>query len=303
MDYVVQVDKLPLPGETVLSREFIINPGGKGANQAYALGKIGANVVMLGAIGEDNNGEQLKNNLMNVGVDVSRLKVCKDNTGIAIINIDNKAENNIVVVQGANLYVTPDYIEQNEDIIKESEFIILQLEIPIESVIHAIRIAKSYGKTVILDPAPAPKNLSYDVFKDILSYVDILKPNESELEILSGIDCSDSSYNLACKKILDMGMKGCIVTSLGEKGVLLAKSDSEFINFEAKKVKAIDTTAAGDSFTAALTFALSKGLSIDIAINLAIEISAIVVTRKGAQASFPTKLEIKELTEKYHINL
>lgn len=289
MDFVIETSKMPAPGETVIGNNFSLVPGGKGANQAYALGKLGANTIMIGAVGNDNYGIKLLDNLNSVNVNTNNIvKLDNVNTGCAFITVDNNGENCITVISGANEKLNENMIYNNKHIITEADIIIMQLEIPLEIVNLVAKIAKEHNKFVILDPAPAVSNISDELLKNI----DIIKPNETEIEILSGqkIESNEDVIN-AARLLIQKGVKNVIVT-LGKKGSLLITKDV-VKSFSALDVKAIDTTAAGDSFTAALAKSLSEGKSLDDAINYGHLVSSIVVTRKGAQSSIPSPEEIE----------
>lgn len=288
VDYVLQVDHMPALGETLLSQKFSIIPGGKGANQAFALGSMGADVAMLGAVGQDDNGSVELASLAGVGVDVSRIKKSSEAaTGMAIIPVNAEGENSIIVVQGANALVTPAYIDSCKDMLEAADFVLLQLEIPLETVVHAATLAKSLGKTVILDPAPAP-----DALPDaLLRCVDYLKPNEIELAMLTGIE---DHLEEACDALLDRGV-GCVLASLGSEGAFVRSREGLSRSFPAPKVKAVDTTAAGDTFTAAVAYALARNSGIEKAIPFAAKAAALAVQRWGAQSSVPNGEESRAL--------
>lgn len=294
MDFVIEVNKMPLPGETILGKSFTLIPGGKGANQAYAIGKLGAKASMLGAIGNDEYGMRLLENLNSVNVNTDNItKLDNINTGCAFINVDETGENSIVVVSGANQKITKEMIDNNINLIEEADIIVMQLEIPIEVVTYAAKLAKERGKLVILDPAPAVSDLNEELFSNI----DIVKPNETEIEILSGIETKSKDDIIKAAKILiEKGVNTVIVT-LGENGSLLVTKE-KIESFASPNVEAIDTTAAGDSFTAALAKSLLEGKSIEEAIKFGHIVSAIAVTKKGAQTSIPTQDEVDNfLTE------
>lgn len=281
-DYVAQVDNIAQVGETVLAKSYELFPGGKGANQAYAIGKLGGSVSLLGAVGNDEQGNYLLNNLSSVGVDVRAVKIHdREHTGVAWITVDKAGDNSITVIQGANKAVDIQYIENNIAVIEQADIVVMQLEIPLETVVHTAKRAKSLGKQVFLDPAPAVNNLPNELF----SNVDLIKPNETELCILTGTSLDDEDYAKKVDVLKRMGAKQVVVT-LGAKGTYLGNGNGSL--FEAHRVKAIDTTAAGDGFTAALTVALSHGESIEDAISFAQRVSSIIVTRKGAQSSIPS---------------
>lgn len=289
MDFVVNVDKPPLPGETIIADDFSLVPGGKGANQAYALGKLGVSVSMLGAVGEDEYGNKLISNLSSANVNVENIvKMNNAKTGNAFINVDKNGENTIIVVSGTNNKITKELIDKNIHLIEKAKVIVMQLEIPIEVVEYVAETAKRLGKIVVVDPAPAQINLPENLFKN----TDIMKPNETELQTISGIKIENYDDILrAAKKILQMGVKNVIVT-LGENGSLLV-NDNCIKRFATPQVNAIDTTAAGDSFTAGLVKSLIEEKSLEDAIKYGHIVSSIVVTRKGAQSSIPTKEEVE----------
>jgi len=298
MDFVIEVDKMPLPGQTILGEEFALIPGGKGANQAYAAGKLGANVSMLGAVGNDEYGKKLLKNLNSVNVNTDKIEKLENvNTGCAFINVDKNGENSIVVVSGANKKITTETINNNINLIEQADIIVMQLEIPIEVVEYVAKIAKEKGKIVILDPAPAIPNLS----RELLSNVDIIKPNETEIQIVSGMQIeSIEDMVKAARSLIDNGVKTVIVT-LGGEGSLLVTSEKEE-RFPSLGLKPIDTTAAGDSFTAALAKSLVEGKELEEAIRYAHIVSSIVITRKGAQTSIPTQDEIDEFLKEWRKN-
>lgn len=289
MDFVIEVKKMPLPGETILGKIFTLVPGGKGANQAFAIGKLGANVDMIGAVGNDEYGNKLLDNLHCVNVNTNNIsKIDGVNTGCAFINVDENGENSITVISGANEKITPEMIYNNINLIDEAEIIVMQLEIPIEIVTLVAKLAREKGKLIILDPAPAISNIS----TELLSNVDIIKPNETEIQILSGIETkSKDDIIIAAKSLIAKGVK-CVIVTLGENGSLLV-TDEKIQSFGAFNVNAIDTTAAGDSFTAALAKSLLDGKTIEEAIRFGHLVSSIVVTKKGAQTSIPSQDEIE----------
>lgn len=288
LDMVVNVDHTPLVGETILSDKMELIPGGKGANQACAAGCLGADVAILGAVGKDTYAEIQKESLKKAGVDVSHL-VCRENdaTGLAMITVNKDGDNSIVVVSGANATLSPKDIDDNRELIESCDIVIFQLEIPLETVCYAVKLAKSLGKTVILDPAPVPKEFPEELYK----YVDIIKPNETELGMLTGISNAEEHLEEAVELLRERGAKDILVT-LGEKGVYLNEENGTSCRIPALKVEAVDTTAAGDSFTAALAIMLADGKTLAEAAQFANYVSAIVVTRKGAQSSIPMLEEV-----------
>lgn len=293
MDAVIETPRIPKAGETISGSQITLVPGGKGANQAYAAGRLGGKVAMIGAVGEDTFGNTLKESLENAGVDTGGIAVLKGRTtGQAFISVDEKGENSIVIIAGANAEVTKEMAENNKERISESDIVIMQLEIPVETVLYVKNMAKKMGKLVIIDPAPAAADLPDEFWKE----VDFIKPNETELEILTGKKQETEEEMIKGARImLQKGVKGVIVT-LGEKGCLLVTEEKEEF-FEAEKVTAVDTTAAGDSFTAAFAFALSKGYGTERAVRFGQKAASVAVTRKGAQTSMP---EIEELPEDWN---
>ncbi len=291
MDFVINTDKMPVPGETVLGNYFNLSPGGKGANQAYAVGKLGGNVSMIGAVGDDENGNILRENLKSVNVDVSPVEVLKDcHTGSAFVTVDKSGENSIVVIQGTNKLLTTEMIDKNVDLIKKADIVLLQLEVPINVIKYTINLAKQYNKIVIVDPAPAV----YGVLEDVFEKIDFSKPNETELSILTGLP-TDTEENIikAGKALNQKGLKNVIVT-LGSKGSILI-NENEATHFPVPQVNIVDTTAAGDSFIATFAISLSEGKSVHDSIEFASKVANFVVTRRGAQSSIPTKEEVGNL--------
>lgn len=293
LDMTVQVDHTPVVGETILSNRMDMNAGGKGANQACALGKLGADVTMLGAVGRDMYADIQLDSLNTAGVNTTRIIVKEDvSTGIALITVNKEGDNSIIVVSGANATLSKKDIDDNLDVIKESDIVIFQLEVPLETVCYAAGIAKKLGKMVILDPAPVPKDFPEELYR----YVDIIKPNETELGMLTGIDNTEEHLEEAVACLKEKGVKDVIVT-LGEKGVYMVDKATGAERIPAIKVQAVDTTAAGDSFTAALAIMLAEEKSLREAVIFANHVSSIVVTRKGAQSSIPTLKEVMQHIE------
>ena len=289
MDHIVHVPHMVKQGETILAKDDLrFVPGGKGANQAYAIGKLGGDVCMLGKVGTDEAGKSMIRNLSEVAVDTSKIELSDASTGTAWICVNEEGDNSIVVIPGANKQVDILYIERNLSEIQKAEMIILQLEIPIETVCFAAKEAKQRGKLVILDPAPAQEGLPVELF----SYVDILKPNETELAILTGMDASAKVEDMV--KELRKLYKGTLVVSMGEKGVLIDDGEYSF-RLPARKTTVVDTTAAGDSFVAGMALKLVENKSLKEAIEYAQKLASIVVSRSGAQSSIPTAEEVKEL--------
>lgn len=291
MDMVLNVAHHPQPGETILGRSLTYCPGGKGANQAFAAGRLGADVKMIGCVGDDGNGQALIENLEKAGVDTSAIvSVDKEPTGLAVITVDDHAENCITVISGANFCLTPELIRQQENVIAACDYIITQLETPVDTVLALAEMVRKHGKCMVLDPAPARKDLPDALFP----LIDIVKPNETELQILTG-QKTDTREDIekAARYLLGKGVSTVVVT-LGDKGAALVDA-SGIRFFEGQKVVPVDTTAAGDTFTAAFVGGLAEGMTMASAIEYANKVSSIVVTRAGAQTSIPDKEEIKEI--------
>lgn len=283
MDMVINVSHIPVIGETVLSDKFELIPGGKGGNQAYAVGKLGGDVTMLGAVGADENGERLCESLKEAGVCVEYLKRTTEvPTGTAIITVDEVGNNCIIVIQGANKTVNIPYINKNLEIIKQCDIVLLQLEIPLETVIYVAKKAKEYGKTVILDPAPAIKDLP----DDFLACVDLIKPNETELGILLNRDDVKEDLQASTEEIKKRGVKNVLVT-LGGDGAYLNDEKGNTYHFHNCDVPVVDTTAAGDSFIGALAVSISKGHDYVSSVEYANRVAELVIMEKGAQSSIP----------------
>lgn len=288
MDIVLETPRIPKVGETISGKNIMQTPGGKGANQAYAVGKLGGNVGMIGAVGDDSFGHTLKENLESVGVDAAGVEMFSgEPTGQAYIAVDEKGENSIILIAGTNGMITKEMIKNNLKKIQESDIIIMQLEIPLEVVEYVKELAVEFGKIVIVDPAPAIANLPDSFWKGI----DYIKPNETELEILIGKEMKNlEELKKGARIMLEKGVKNVVVT-LGGDGCLFVSAEREEF-FPANKVKVVDTTAAGDSFTAGMALALSKGENCKEAIQFGQKVSAIVVSRMGAQTSIPAIEEL-----------
>ncbi|MHB1393017.1 MAG: ribokinase [Clostridia bacterium] len=288
MDLVTYTARMPVTGETIMGKNFRQIPGGKGANQADAIAKLGAEVKMIGCVGYDDMGNTLLEALQNDGVDVARVKrVDGISTGIASITVDASGNNCIIVVPGANHKLSIEDLQASYEVIQNSEVVVAQLEVPIETVKFAIKTAKQMGKLTILNPAPA-----IELEDEFLSNVDILVPNDTELELLSGIQVNKvGDLESAAQILINKGVRELIVT-LGSKGCIhINKSGSKA--YPAYKVNAIDTTAAGDSFIGALSAAISEGKSFEEAIGFAMAVGALTVTKEGAQSSLPLREEVE----------
>nr|WP_122119531.1 ribokinase [Alistipes megaguti] len=293
-DMVIKSSKLPAPGETVLGGTFLMNPGGKGANQAVAAARLGGNVTFICKTGNDLFANRATEGYRQEGINTKFiLRNDEVPSGIALVTVDEAGENCIVVAPGANDTLTPADIEYARDEITSAKLLIMQLEIPLETVVAAARIAHLNGVTVILNPAPAP---SAPLPDELLAMIDILIPNRCEAGILAGMKVSDwDSAEEAARILHGRGTKNILIT-LGSLGSLCYDGVS-FTRIEAYKVRAVDTTAAGDTFCGALCVALSEGENLTRAARFASRVASISVTRLGAQNSVPYRREIDEMQE------
>ncbi|WP_195972167.1 ribokinase [Clostridium thermobutyricum] len=291
MDLVIKVKDMPKVGETILSKSFEKIAGGKGANQAVAAKRCGNEVSMIGKIGLDDNGKALKRLLEDDEIDTSLIFEDEKNpTGMAMITVDENSDNSIIVISGSNMNINEGEIEKSKEKIKNSDILISQFETPEDMTIKAFNIAKENGKITILNPAPAK-----EIKKELLKVTDIIIPNETEAELLTGIKVNDlDTAKLAGKKLLESGVKFAIIT-LGEKGAAIINNKrAELV--KAFKVNAVDTTAAGDSFIGGLSSKLNiNDLNFENlikAVTFGNKVSSIAVQREGAQPSIPTLEEV-----------
>ena len=291
VDYVIHTDRLPKLGETITGSEFAMNFGGKGANQAVAIAKSGCNVKMLGAVGKDLSGDLAIKNLESFGVDTSSVIKADAPTGAAVITVCG-GDNHIILDVGANACVTTQLIEKQSSVFDWADILVMQYEIPTESVLFAVRLAKEKGKTVILNPAPVK-----EVDSKLYSYIDWIIPNEFEAQLITGIEQNtDSDAEEAMARLRDMGAGNAIIT-LGKRGCAYHNGDS--ISYAGIfDVKRVDTTSAGDSFIGGFCSALCEGKSIDDAVYYASAVSSITIGRAGASVSIPTVDEVKEFLSK-----
>lgn len=285
MDLSIDLAKMPVTGETILGRGIAYKAGGKGANQACAAGKLGGRVRMLGCVGQDEFGQKLVKSLSESGVETDYIKESRDlPTGTAVIYVDDNGDNSIVVIPGANMACDIEYLKEQDEQFHWCDYVALQMEIPYEAVWYSVKRAKELGKMVILNPAPAPDEIP----EEILSLVDYLTPNETEIIALNGKSKDD--IREGAEKLLSRGVSNVIAT-LGDRGALLVNRYGETF-YPARKVVSVDTTAAGDCFNGAMVAALAEGQSEAEAILFANIASSIAVTRKGAQESLPIREEV-----------
>ncbi len=290
MDLVAVAPRIPRPGETVFGDRFFRAPGGKGANQAYAAASLGGKVAMFGRVGRDDHGREIIASLQAVGCDVSGIEYADTTTGVGAIFVGQTGENSIIVVSGANARFLPQDLLRDPDVLKDARFLLLQLEIPLDTVIMAAKSARRGGATVILDPAPAPASLP----SELMEHVDILTPNETEACKLIGHSGGELNLREApavARQLLQAGARA-VVLKLGAAGCLAADGTTT-TRIDAPKVDAVDSTAAGDAFNGALAVASSEGASLVEACKFAVQAAAISVTRYGAQPAMPTRAELE----------
>ena len=291
MDLVAFAPRIPVAGETLTGHTFLSVPGGKGANQAFAAARLGASVAMLGRVGADDLGRQLRDNLAAAGCDVNGVMTTADSTtGIALIFVADSGQNSIVIVAGANGKLSPEDIAAASSRFNGVTHVLLQLESPIATVVSAAQAARRADARVILDPAPAPSSA---LPAELLANVDILTPNETEAAILTG----DSPRRMNPDEAIEVGRRlramgpATVIVKLGEQGVALITAERSQL-LRAPAVTAVDTTAAGDVFNAALAVTLTDGAEIAAACRFANRAAALSVTRRGAQASAPSRAEL-----------
>jgi ribokinase len=288
MDLVAVAPRLPLAGETLIGSQYWDAPGGKGANQAYAAARLGADVSMLGRVGSDHYGSRMRANLESVGCDTRGVKTLEGSSGIALIAVSENGQNSIIVVSGANDRYTPADIEADRALFSHAKLVLLQLENPYDTVTAAALAARQCGARVVLDPAPAPASLP----AELLRAVHIVTPNESEAARLTGRAASSLSMGDARQIAGQLQAMGpsTVIMKLGAQGCLLLEQTTATV-VAAPVVQAIDTTAAGDEFNGAFAVAISEGATTAEACRFAVHAAALSVTRLGSQASMPTRVE------------
>lgn len=288
-DMVISMDHLPLPGETLIGGEFFMNSGGKGANQAVAAARLGGNVSFIAKVGNDPFGKRALEQYRAEGIDVKHILTDPEQpSGVALIMVDAQGENSIAVASGANAHLTTKDIDNAKEILSRADIVLMQLETPITTVEHAANVAKRSGAKVILNPAPAqplPESLLQNLY--------ILIVNETEAEFISGTQITDmDSVARAADILCDKGVEKVVIT-LGSRGAFV-KERGNYHQIPGLKVKAVDATAAGDTFCGALCVALAEEKNLTEAVTFANRCAAVTVTRMGAQSSLPYRSEIEE---------
>jgi len=288
MDLVVKSTRIPAVGETILGGDFIMVPGGKGANQAVAAAKLGAEVYFIAKLGSDIFAEHSLDNFRRARVNTKYvIQTNEAPSGVALIMVDDEGNNSIVVAPGANQKLLPADVKKAESDIASCGAVVAQLEVPLETIEFAAKMANDLKVPFVLDPAPAQ-----ELEAELLEMVDVLTPNETEAQILTGVEVTDEdSARTAATTLLERGVKAVILT-LGGKGFFLADRDeSRYVS--AQKVDAVDSTAAGDAFTGSLAAGMAEGKTLLDAALFANYVAALSVTKMGAQSSMPTLQEVK----------
>ena len=292
MDLVMRVGRVPQAGETMFGRGFSQAEGGKGANQAVASARLGAHVAMVGKVGRDGYGAQLGAALRQDGVDVTHVSVsAADATGVAMIMVDDAGENRIVLARGANFSLRAADVDAAASLIGRAALVVLQLEVPMDAVMQAARLAARSGARVVLNPAPAA-----ELPAELLQITDYLIPNETEAELLTGIRVHDAASASEASRVLrGRGVRRVLIT-LGAQGVFLSDTSSEQL-LPARQVAAMDTTAAGDCFIGGLVAGLCEDMPLDQAAQLGILASSLCVMRPGARSSLPHRAELTAMPD------
>ncbi|MCC6730363.1 MAG: ribokinase [Chthonomonadales bacterium] len=286
-DMVVKTERIPAPGETVLGGDFVMVPGGKGANQAVAAARLGGDVAFVARVGTDVFGDRSVESIGLAGVDTrSVLRDLAVPSGVALIFVDARGQNSIVVAPGANMALRPACVESARPAIASADVLVLQCEVPLETVAAAIRIGKELGKLVILNPAPAQR-----LPDGFLDGVSVITPNEVEASLLLGCDVGDDPACVEAARALVARGVGAAVITRGARGAV-AVSRGRVHEVPARRVQVVDTTAAGDCFTGALACALGEGTELGPALHFANAAAALSVTRMGAHPSLPTRAEV-----------
>lgn len=296
IDHILNMEDFPRPGETVKGQNYTVAFGGKGANQAVAAGRAGACITFLACLGDDAMGELFKTQLQNDRIDVSHIETVVDTTtGVALIFVNKDGENVIAINAGANKYLTPEYVLRHQDVIKNADALLMQLESPLESVLLAAQIAKENQTKVILNPAPGQK-----IGDSLLSLIDIITPNETEAEKLTDIPVHNMEDAKQASNMLHQKGIETVIITLGARGAWVSQNRNAKL-IEGFKVRAIDTIAAGDTFNGTLITALLEGIELEEAVKLGHAAAALSVTRYGGQPSVPWREEINNFLREQEV--
>jgi ribokinase len=291
VDLVAKAPRFPRAGETVVGESFYTAFGGKGANQAVAIARLGMPVSFVGCVGDDAYGREIISGARDEGIETAHIRVCeKCSTGTALIIVDSGGQNRIVVVPGANNELSPEDVQRAEETIALAALVVTQFEIPLETVRETIRLAARHGVPVILNPAPA---LSESIEPALLKQVDLLVPNETEAEALTGVKQDAADFAATAIRELRKRGAGTVIITLGEKGSMLADAE-EMRPIPAFEVRVEDTTAAGDAFVGALAAGYRSFSDLHDLTRFASAVAALTVTKKGAQPSLPSAQEVDE---------
>jgi ribokinase len=289
-DLVVRVERIPVAGETILGADFETHPGGKGANQAAAVARLGYPVHMIGRVGSDGYGTPLRGHLHSVGVDISSIAVSEGSSGVAIIAVAESGENSIVVTPGANALLSPEDLDANIELLRSASIVLTQLEIPLATVRHLAQICDREGVPLVLDPAPVCR-----LPVELLRATTWITPNQVEAQQITNsnvLAASEKELWQVAESIMKLGPRN-VLLKMGERGAYLAADDGLRAQIPAYPVRAADTTAAGDAFNGAFAVALARGVCAQEAAEFATAAAAISVTRRGALPSMPTQAEIE----------
>lgn len=288
MDLVVNLPEIPKVGETVNGGVFMTNPGGKGANQAVAAARLGSEVHLIGCVGDDDFAPALKKNLLDSSVNIDSLETLKGcASGVALIQVDKQGRNNIAVASGANFAISKAMIDRHEGVLKKADIAVFQIEIPMDVDRYALQKAREAGCTVIFNPSPVTE-LSADVFEN----VDIMIPNEHELARITGMRADTSEHIEQAARLLQKRGVDTVIVTLGEQGAMILEGEKEAVLRPAFKVKAVDTTAAGDAFLGGFAHCYEKTRKVVESVDFGQRVAAYSVQRAGAQQSMPTLQEL-----------
>ncbi|RRW68132.1 ribokinase [Pantoea dispersa] len=286
-DHILNLAHFPRPGETVIGKQYQVAFGGKGANQAVAAGRAGADIAFIACVGADDIGERIRQQLQQDQIDTAPVEtVAQEATGVAMIFVNGEGENNIGIYSGANAALTPACVERHQQVIRSADALLMQLESPLDSVLAAARIARASHTQMILNPAPATQ-----LSDELLALIDIITPNETEAEILTGIAVNDDDDAARAAQALHAKGIDTVLITLGRRGVWLSEQ-GQGQRIPGFSVQAVDTIAAGDTFNGAFITARLEGVAMQDAVRFAHAAAAIAVTRPGAQPSVPWRTEI-----------